>query len=131
MLWVTQQMERRVYQPNETIIRRDERVDNFFMIESGEVDIVLQGKRQDDTVLACLDRGDFFGEIELIRGGKSIANVRASEEMPVELLALSRADFNRMLDESPLTQEAISRVVQERLKEHKSVDRRTKWRLFG
>jgi CRP-like cAMP-binding protein len=46
-------------------------------------------------------------------------------------LTLSRADFNQMLDESPLTQEAISRVVQERLKEHKTVDRRGKWRLFG
>jgi CRP-like cAMP-binding protein len=49
----------------------------------------------------------------------------------VELLALSRADFNRMLDESPLTQEAISRVVQERLNEHKTADRRRKWRLIG
>jgi len=131
MLWVTQQMERRVYQPNETIIRRDEHVDYFFMIERGEVDIVLQGKRRDDAVLARLDTGDFFGEIELIRGGKSIANVRASAEGPVELMALPRVDFNRMLDESPLTQEAISRVVQERLKEHKTTDRRRKWKLFG
>ena len=52
-------------------------------------------------------------------------------EGPVELLALSRVDFNQMLDESTLTQEAISRVVQERLEEHKAVDRRGKRRLFG
>ena len=131
MLWVTQRMERRVYQPNENIIRRDEPVDYFFMIEHGEVDIVLQGKSRNDAILARLGAGDFFGEIELIRGGKSIANVRAAVEGPVELMALSRADFNQMLDESPLTQEAISRVVQERLKEHKTVDRRRKWRMFG
>jgi len=131
MLWVTQRMERRVYQPNETIIHRDEPVGYFFMIENGEVDIVLQGKSRDDAILARLVPGDFFGEIELIRGGKSIANVRAASEGPVELLALSRADFNQMLDESPLTQESISRVVQERLKEHKAVDRRKKWKLFG
>jgi ABC-type lipoprotein export system ATPase subunit len=131
MLWVTQKMERCVYGPNETIIRRDEPVDYFFMIEKGEVDVILQGKRRDDSVLARLGAGDFFGEIELMRGGKSIANVRASAERPVELLALSRADFNHMLDESPLTQEAISRVVQERLKEHKTTDRRSKWHLFG
>ena len=131
MLWVTQRMERCVYGPNETIIRRDEPVDYFFMIENGEVDVILQGKRRDDSVLARLGAGDFFGEIELMRGGKSIANVRAAAENPVELLALSRADFNHMLDESPLTQEAISRVVQERLKEHKTTDRRSKWRLFG
>jgi len=131
MLEITQKLERRVYQPGENIIRRDERVENFFLIENGEVDIVLQGKRRDDTLLARLDAGDFFGEIELVRGGKSIANVRAAAEAPVELLTLSRADFNQMLDESPLTQEAISRVVQERLKEHKAVDRRKKWKLFG
>ena len=131
MLWVTQRMERRVYQPNENIICRDESVDYFFMIENGEVDVVLQGKRQGDAVLARLGAGDFFGEIELIRGGKSIANVRAAAENPVELMALARADFNQMLDESPLTQEAISRVVQERLTEHKTTDRRRKWRLFG
>jgi ABC-type lipoprotein export system ATPase subunit len=131
MLEITQKLNRRVYQPGEPIIRRDERVDYFFMIEHGEVDIVLQGKRRDDALLARLDAGDYFGEIELVRGGKSIANVRAAAEGPVELLALSRADFNQMLDESPLTQEAISRVVQERLKEHKTTDRRGKWNLFG
>jgi len=130
MLGVTQKLERRVYQPGENIIRWDERVDHFFMIENGEVDIVLQGKRRDDVLLARLDAGDYFGEIELMRGGRSVANVRAGENSPVELLALPRADFNRMLDESPLTQEAISRVVQERLKEHKTADRRGKWRLF-
>ena len=101
------------------------------MVQEGEVDVVLQGKRRDDTILARLKPGDFFGEIELVRGGKSIANVRAAAEGPVELLALSRADFNQMLDASPLTQEAISKVVQERLKEHKATDRRKKWRLFG
>jgi len=131
MLEITRKLERRVYQPNETIIRSDERVDNFFLIERGEVDIILQGRNRDDTLLARLDDGDFFGEIELMRGGRSIANVRAAPDGPVELLVLSRTDFNQMLDESPLTQEAISNVVQDRLQEHKSADRRKKWKLFG
>ena len=131
MLDITRKLERRVYQPSENIIRRDESVDYFFMIEKGEVDIVLQGNRRDDTLLARMGAGDFFGEIELMRGGRSIANVRAAAEGSVELLALSRADFDQMLDVSPLTQEAISNVVQDRLKEHKSADRRKKWKLFG
>lgn len=131
MLEITRKLERRAYQPGENIIRWDEHVEYFFMIECGEVDVVLQGKRRDDALLARLGTGDYFGEIELVRGGRSIANVRAAAEGPVELLALSRADFNQMLDESPLTQDAISNVVQERLKEHKSVDRRKKWKLFG
>jgi CRP-like cAMP-binding protein len=131
MLAISRKLEHHVYQAGETIIHRDEHVEYFFMIEKGEIDIVLQGKGREDVSLARLGPGDFFGEIELVRGGKSIANVRAAAEGPVELLALPRADFNRMLDESPLTQEAISNVVQERLKEHKSSDRRRKWKLFG
>jgi len=131
MLAVTKKLERCIYQPGETIIRRDEPVDYFFMVESGEVDIVLQGKRRDDVTIARLGKGGFFGEVELLRGGKSIANVRAASESPVELMALSRANFNQMLDESTLTQEAISSVVQERLEEHKAADRRGKRRLFG
>jgi ABC-type lipoprotein export system ATPase subunit len=131
MLAITRKLEQRVYQPGENIIRRDEHVEYFFMIERGEVDVILQGKRRDDALLARLGAGDFFGEIELLRGGRSIANVRAAAEGPVELLVLPRADFNNMLDESPLTQEAISNVVQERLKEHQSADRRKKWKLFG
>jgi CRP-like cAMP-binding protein len=63
-----------------------------------------------------------------VRGGSSIANVRAYRDGPVTLLALSRADFNHMLEQSPLTQESISSVVQERVKLNKAADRR-KWRL--
>jgi CRP-like cAMP-binding protein len=74
---------------------------------------------------------DFFGEMELLRGGKSVANVRAAEDTPVELLALSRDDFNWLLKESPLTEKAIGHIVQKRLGEQKQADRRKRRRLFG
>ncbi len=128
MLEITQKLERRVIEPGETIIHHDQPVEAFFMIEKGMVNVVLQGRRKDNIDLARLGPGEFFGEVELVRGGKSIANVRAYRDGPVELLALSRADFNHMLDQSPLTQESISAVVQERVKLNKSADRRT-WRL--
>jgi ABC-type lipoprotein export system ATPase subunit len=128
MLEITQKLERRVIEPGESIIHRDQPVDAFFMIESGMVNVVLQGRRKNDIDLARLGAGEFFGEVELVRGGKSIASVRAYNDGPVELLALSRADFNHMLEQSPLTQESISAVVQERVKLNKAADRR-KWRL--
>jgi len=94
---------------------------------------MLKMKRISETydMRVFTDEGDYFGDIELVRGGKSIANVRAGPEGPVELLLLSREHFNHMLAESPLTQEAISNMVQERLKEHKVVNRRSRRRLFG
>lgn len=131
MLAVTRKLERRALDAGETIIHKDEHVEHFFLIERGNVVVVLQGRRREDTVIAHLGPGDFFGEIELLRGGKSIASVRAAPDGPVDLLALARADFDQMLAESPLTQEAISNVVQERLQEHKVADRRKLWRPFG
>jgi len=128
MLEITQKLERRVIEPGENIIHRDHPVEAFFMIESGMVNIVLQGRRKSDIHLARLGAGEFFGEVELVRGGMSIANVRAYNDGPVNLLALSRADFNHMLEQSPLTQDSISAVVQERVKLNKAADRR-KWRL--
>ncbi len=126
MLAVTRQVERHTYQPNQPIIRRDEHVDKFFMIERGAVEIVLQGKDRQDTAVARLGPGQYFGEVELLRGGKSIASVRASAEGPVELLALPHEVFVRLLKESPLTEEALGRIVQSRLQENKAADRRGK-----
>jgi ABC-type lipoprotein export system ATPase subunit len=116
------------FQPGATILEHRKRVDNFYMIKNGKVDIVLRKRRGGDVVISTLKRNDIFGEIELLRGGRSIASVRASIDEPVDLLALSRKDFKWLMDESPLTQDAISKMVQERLEERKRADRRKKTR---
>ena len=124
MLEFTKIAERRTYQPGETILSRDEIVNHFFMIKQGQVDIVLQNNHNKEAVLSNLGAGEFFGEIELMRGGKSIANVRAGNK-PVEVLALPRADFARVMEESPITAEALAKIVQKRLEAHQIADRRS------
>ncbi|MBL8063611.1 MAG: ATP-binding cassette domain-containing protein [Anaerolineales bacterium] len=123
MLEFTKIAERRLYQPQETIVSRDEKLDHFYIIRKGEVEIVLQKQRSKETILSRLGADEFFGEAELVRGGKSIANVRAGKT-PVEVVAIPRADFNRVMDESPITVDAISKIVQKRLQEHRMADPR-------
>jgi ABC-type lipoprotein export system ATPase subunit len=130
MLEVTRTSERFSFQSNATILQRDQHVDYFFMIARGGVNIVLHGKDREDTVISHLSEGQFFGEVELLRGGKSISSVRASSEGPVELIALHRDDFLGLLKESPLTEEALGRIVQHRLEENKLADRRGAKRLW-
>ena len=123
MLEFTKIAEERVYQPAETIISRDQPVDYFFMIRKGQVEVILlDGKKQEYTV-STLGKGEYFGEVELMRGGKSIANIRAGNE-PVEVVVIPRAEFTRVINESPITAEAIGKIVQERLNEHKTADHR-------
>jgi len=120
------------FQPGATILEHKKRVDNLYLIQNGKVDIVLKERRSGEVVISTLQSNDIFGEIELLRGGKSIASVRASVEGPVDLLALSRVDFKWLMDESPLTEKAIVEMVQKRLEERKGTDRRKKNRgLFG
>jgi CRP-like cAMP-binding protein len=78
-----------------------------------------------------LGPGQFFGEMELVRGGKSVACVRAGPDTPVELLSIGREDFRRLLTESPLTEESIGKIVQKRIEENRATDRRSRFRLFG
>jgi putative ABC transport system ATP-binding protein len=124
MLEFTRIAEEREYQPNETIISRDQHVNHFFMIREGEVEVVLHEQEKQEFVLSHLHSGEFFGEIELLRGGRAIANVRAASK-PVKVLTLPRADFLRVMQESPITAEAIGKIVQKRVDEQRIADRRS------
>jgi CRP-like cAMP-binding protein len=124
LLEFTKLAEERIYQANETIVPRNAPVEHFFMIRKGEVEVVLKDPRNSDVVISSLGPGDYFGEIELMGEGMSIANVRAGSAEPVELLVLQRSDFTRVIEESPITAELIEKVVQQRLEEHRALDRR-------
>jgi ABC-type lipoprotein export system ATPase subunit len=124
MLEATRQIERLSYQPNATIVRQGESVGSLFVIERGCVEVVLLGRRRGDVTIARLCPGDYFGEIELLRGGKSIASIRAAPEGPVDLLALRPGPFRQLLADSPLTAEALAATVEARIRENRAVDRR-------
>ncbi len=78
MLEVTKQSQKKDYAPNTTIIQQGESVEHFFMVEFGQVEIVIKHNLSNEMQIACLGAGQFFGEIELTQGGESVANVRAS-----------------------------------------------------
>jgi len=124
MLAVTKKSLRLTFQPGQAILQHNIHVDSFFMITRGEVEIILQGDKNEDVMVTRLTPGQYFGEVELLRGGKSIASVRAAAGTVVELLALPRDDFYTLLKESPLTEENLGRIAQLRLEENKSLDRR-------
>ena len=123
MLEFTKVAEERIYQPGEAIISRDQPVDYFFIVRTGQVEVVLLDKENQEYVISHLGEGEFFGDVELLRGGKAIANVRAGSR-PVEVVVIPRADFIHVINESPITAEAIGKIVQKRLDEHRIADHR-------
>jgi ABC-type lipoprotein export system ATPase subunit len=124
MLEVSRLLEHFSFQPGGAILQQDQHVDYFFMVAGGVIEVVLRGGRSRDLTLARLGPGQFFGEIELMQGGKSIASIRASPDGPVELVALPRDPFIALLKESPLTEDALAKLVQQRVEENRTADRR-------
>ncbi len=120
MLQITRRARRQTYQPGETILRQGERVEHFFMVVSGEVDVILNKAGCPEMRLARLGPGQFFGEVELMNGGKSIASVRASGGCPVETALLERDDFLRLLDSAPAARADLVGVAQARLEENRA-----------
>jgi ABC-type lipoprotein export system ATPase subunit len=130
MLEATRLLTPLSFQPNTNIILKDSHVEYFYMITSGQVEVVLCGKRKKDITVTRMGAGEFFGEVELLRGGRSIACVRAAPEATVELIALPRVPFISLLKDSALTSEKIAELVQHRIAENRTADRRSR-RWFG
>ncbi len=110
-----------------TIIQKGQAVDRFYMIVSGQVEVVLARAKRPEVILGRLGAGEFFGEVELIRGGKAIASVRAAGNDPVELVTLTQQEFSEILATSPAMRETLSHIVQERVAHNRTADHRFLW----
>jgi putative ABC transport system ATP-binding protein len=118
LLSITHQAQRRVVQPGETILRQGEPVECFYMVVDGQVEIMLTSPSGRQTSLAWLGPGQYFGEVELLRGGESIASVCAAGDKPVELAVIPRDLFMAVIGGSRVAEETMAEVVQERLAEN-------------
>jgi ABC-type lipoprotein export system ATPase subunit len=117
MLAATQQAERRKVAPGETILQQGQPVEHFFMIVSGEVEIVSHPEQGREMRLACLGAGQFFGEVELTQGRHAIARVQAAIH-GAEVACLPRELFYELINGSPLTHQTIHEVAAARLEEN-------------
>ena len=118
MLAATKRAKKRKVAPGETILQQGTTVENFFMIVSGEVDIIVKSENLRDLKLASFGRGQYFGDVELIKGGHAIASAQASE-VGAELAILPKELFYDLIDESPLTRHTIQEIADTRVAENK------------
>jgi len=117
MLEVTKIARRQTYKKGETILESNQAVENLYFIVRGSVDVIKKSRGASKS-LTRLGADQIFGEIELLRGGKSFAAVRASDKESVDVLVLPKADFLRIMAESPITKDALEKSVAEKLKNH-------------
>lgn len=104
------------YQSGEIIFQQGDRADRVYIIQKGEVEVVRRGDGK-EAVLARLGPGEFFGEMAFfVSDGRRTASVRTSTA--VELLALGKENFTRLLQAVPAVHKEFSTKAMERIKKH-------------
>jgi ABC-type lipoprotein export system ATPase subunit len=117
LIWATSKLQPQRVSRGAVIIQRGEHPDKFYIVTKGHVEVILQARDGQEITVSRIERGQYFGEIGLMRGDVSMATVRAGADSDVEVASLDRDNFNRLIRESEDTKEEIDRVAQERLRE--------------
>jgi small-conductance mechanosensitive channel/CRP-like cAMP-binding protein len=102
----------RLYGDGETVIRQGTPGEELFIIQQGEVAILLDRAGSNPVEVARLGPRSFFGEMSLLTGEPRTATVRATR--PCELLVVDKLAFAQMLDSFPELLERITEVIANR-----------------
>jgi voltage-gated potassium channel len=100
-------LKRQVVPAHYAVVRRGEPADAMFFIMAGEVQVDVT------PTPVRLGKGQFFGEIALLRDTVRTATITTVSEC--QLLSLDVSDFRRLLDANPTLKATVTRVADERL----------------
>jgi small-conductance mechanosensitive channel/CRP-like cAMP-binding protein len=105
--------ERRIFAPNELIIRQGDAGETMFVINRGRVAVQLSDNgAAPPRTLTNLEEGKFFGEMALLTGEPRSATVIAMEE--TEVFEIGHDAVEQLFATNPYLAEALSRAVAER-----------------
>ncbi len=98
----------------DVVVRQGAPADKFFIVVDGEVEVVRESAGE-TRPLATLGRGQFFGEIAILRDMPRMATVRALG--PTTLFAMERDVFRSLVAQSMGTTDDFDSVIRRRLDE--------------
>ncbi len=96
----------------EMIIRQGDQGDKFYIVKSGQVEVIISRKDEPDLMAAKLSRGDYFGEIALIKNVPRTASVKTVADC--SLLVLERKDFEVLMTKKVNLAVRIDRLIENR-----------------
>jgi CRP-like cAMP-binding protein len=93
----------------DTIIEEGTEGDKFYIVVDGEA----TASHKSGDILSTIGAGGFIGEIAILKGGARTATVKAKTD--VTLLALSKADFEKIMEADPELKAEFEDVMATRL----------------
>jgi CRP-like cAMP-binding protein len=113
------------YSAGQIVVQEGDEADAFYIVTDGQLDVLVDRPDGAAVVVNRIRRGEYFGEIALLRGGLRRATVRVSSEGSAELMVLDRTTFEGVLAESETARKEVERVLSAR------VDDLLRWATAG
>nr|NIP23960.1 cyclic nucleotide-binding domain-containing protein [Phycisphaerae bacterium]NIR93322.1 cyclic nucleotide-binding domain-containing protein [Gammaproteobacteria bacterium]NIP51770.1 cyclic nucleotide-binding domain-containing protein [Phycisphaerae bacterium]NIU56152.1 cyclic nucleotide-binding domain-containing protein [Phycisphaerae bacterium]NIW92725.1 cyclic nucleotide-binding domain-containing protein [Phycisphaerae bacterium] len=79
-------MQPQKYPAGSVIIQRGTPAEKFCLVTKGFVNVILTTPDDQEFTVERIGRGQYFGEVGLMRGGLSMATVCAAADCDVEVL---------------------------------------------
>ncbi len=99
------------YEPGEEVFHQGDLGDALYIILEGEVEVVLEEAGESRTI-ACMYKGEFFGELALLQRRPRTATVRCTKS--TTLLAMPKADFQALAMNMPQLKADLDRIAASR-----------------
>jgi CRP/FNR family cyclic AMP-dependent transcriptional regulator len=97
-----------------TVFHAGDPADAVFVVASGRVKVVITSSDGKEFILTVLGAGQVFGEMALLESAPRSASVVTLSG--VELLVISRSDFQRLLDSNPRISQRLMAILSRRLR---------------
>jgi putative ABC transport system ATP-binding protein len=109
---IAETMEKEHHPAGTVIIRQGDEGDKFYLIKSGVVDVIVNQGQPNETKVATLSKGQFFGETALLTGAPRNATVIAIQD--VELYTLDKPHFNSAIASSEPFRKELEKILFQR-----------------
>ena len=102
------------YEDQQVILMQGIVGESLFIVADGKVDVVRFSNEREETVLVTLNAGDCFGEMSILTGELTSAEVRSNASSTV--LSLRRDKLEALLLKRPALSREFSKLLADRLK---------------
>jgi CRP/FNR family cyclic AMP-dependent transcriptional regulator len=95
--------KKREIKKDEIVVKEDEVGDSAFLLVEGKVQVLKKSIYNEAYVVTIIEAGgkEFFGEINLIDGGKRTSTIKTIEDSVI--LEITRDEFKKFMDKNPIT----------------------------
>jgi putative ABC transport system ATP-binding protein len=109
---IAEAMEQESHPAGTVLIHQGDEGDKFYLIKRGVVDVIVNRGRPNEAKVATLGKGQFFGEMALLRDAPRNATVVAVQE--VDLYTLDKPHFQAALASSEPFRKELEKILFQR-----------------